>query len=170
MNELGDKKMNEEYLMIIEKIITNRKFQKLKNERHHTTTRYDHSVDVSYKTYKICKKLNLDYKSATRAALLHDFFFDEEFKSVSNQKKLFTHYKQAIKNANKLIQLNTKEENIIASHMFPVGGKKPKYLESVIVDVVDDAVSIQEQVNQNAQRLKNAFYGFLVVITSFLLK
>lgn len=162
--------MNDEYLMIIEKIIANRKFQKLKNEKHHTTTRYDHVVDVSFKTYKICKKLNLDYKSATRAALLHDFFFDEEFKTVSNKKKLVNHYKSAIKNSNKLTKLNHKEENIIASHMFPIGGKKPKYLESVIVDVVDDVVAIKEEFDQNAQKLKNAFSTFAFIFVSFFLK
>ena len=30
------------------------------------------------------------------------------------------------------------EKNIICSHMFPIGGKVPKYLESVIVDIIDD--------------------------------
>ena len=29
-------------------------------------------MEVSYKSYKIVKKFNLDYKSAARAGLLHD--------------------------------------------------------------------------------------------------
>ena len=77
---IGEKMENKEYLQIVEKLLENRKFSKLKNEtHHHNSNRFNHSVEVSYKTYKICKKLRLDYESATKAALLHDFFFDKEF-------------------------------------------------------------------------------------------
>ena len=121
--------MSEEYLSIVGKIITNRKFQKLKQEtHHHTTTRFDHCLAVSYKSYLICKKLNLDYESVAKAALLHDFFFDEQFKNKSKGKKLIKHYEKSLENAKKLSILNEKEENIIASHMFPIGGKTPRCL------------------------------------------
>lgn len=136
---------NQEFENIIYDIINNKKFKKLQNQVHHyTTNRYDHCLSISYRTYKICKYLNLDYVSATRASLVHDFFFDEE---ITNKKfkRLVTHYKKSIDNANKIIDLSKKEENIIAAHMFPFGGEIPKHLESVIVDLVDDVISVKER-------------------------
>ena len=161
--------MSEEYLSIVNKIITNRKFQKLKQEtHHHTTNRFDHCLAVSYKSYLICKRLNLDYESAAKAALLHDFFFDEEFKNMSRQTKLVKHYEYSLKNAKKLSKLNKKEENIIASHMFPIGGKTPRCLESIIVNAVDDQVAIRENLAGKTLRLKNSLYVMALVCISFL--
>ena len=55
---VGEKMENKEYLQIVEKFLENRKFGKLKNEtHHHNSNRFNHSVEVSYKSYKICKKL-----------------------------------------------------------------------------------------------------------------
>ena len=159
--------METEYLQIVNKIILNRKFLKLKDEvHHHNTNRYDHLIDVSYRTYKICKRLNLDYISATRAAVLHDFYFDNDFKS--ERKKMLKHYEVSIVNANKLCKLNEKEKNIIASHMFPIGGKLPKYFESVIVNVVDDCLSIKERVNGDVKRFNYAIKFISLLLMSFI--
>lgn len=146
-----------DYIDTVRFIIGNDNFQKLKYEKHHTTNRFDHLIEVSYRTYKICKRLKLDYRSATRAALLHDYFFDNDFYNVSKRKRLVTHYKKAIVNAKKITVLSNKEENIIASHMFPVGGKLPKCMESVIVDIVDDYVSIKENTTVHKAKIKNVF-------------
>lgn len=65
-----------EFEMIINDIITNKQVLKMKNYRQHCDTNtYDHCYNAAKYCYKICKKLNLDYKSATRAAMLHDFFY-----------------------------------------------------------------------------------------------
>ena len=56
-------------------ITTNREFKKLAYFSHHIyTSRYQHSINVAYYTYKMAKALKLDYVSATRGAMLHDFF------------------------------------------------------------------------------------------------
>ena len=69
-----------EFNKITEKILNNRKFKKMKNVPHHyATTRYAHNVEVAYKTFKIAKRLNLNYVDMTKAALMHDFYFDEDF-------------------------------------------------------------------------------------------
>lgn len=160
---------NKEYLQIVEKIFNNRKFNKLKEEiHHHNSNRFSHSVDVSYKTYKICKKLNLDYESATKAALLHDFFFESEFENKREQ--MLKHPKQALENARKITNLTKKEENIIESHMYPVGGKLPRSIESVIVDVVDDYVSLKEKLGGDYRSLKAAMNFLFVLFISVLLK
>lgn len=160
---------NKEYLQIVEKIFNNRKFNKLKEEiHHHNSNRFSHSVDVSYKTYKICKKLNLDYESATKAALLHDFFFESEFENKREQ--MLKHPKKALENARKITNLTKKEENIIESHMYPVGGKLPRSIESVIVDVVDDYVSLKEKLGGDYRSLKAAMNFLFVLFISVLLK
>lgn len=160
---------NKEYLQIVEKIFNNRKFNKLKEEtHHHNSNRFNHSVDVSYKTYKICKKLNLDYESAAKAALLHDFFFDSEFSNKRD--RMLKHPNKALENAKKITNLTEKEENIIESHMYPIGGKMPRSIESVIVDMVDDYVSFKEKLGGDYRSLKEAFNFLFILVISVLLK
>lgn len=155
-----------EFKKIINKIIKNRKFKKLKQEKHHyTNDRFDHCLDVAFKTYKICKKFNLDYKNATKAALMHDFFLDNEIARKNKFSKLFQHPKYAIKNANKIERLNDLEMDIISSHMFPIGGTLPKYKESIIVDFVDDIVSTKERFKGDYKKIISiANFLFLILI------
>ena len=97
------KEDNTEYIQIVEKLLSNRKFNKLKEEtHHHNSNRFNHSLDVSYKTYKICKKLGLDYESAARAALLHDFFFVDEFNN--KRERMLKHPYIALANAEKITE------------------------------------------------------------------
>ncbi len=160
---------NEEYIQIAQKIFENRKFNKLKNEvHHHNSNRFNHSVDVSFLTYKVCKKLGLDYESATRAALLHDFFFDDEFKNKKD--RMLKHPKVALDNAMKITKLSEKEKNIIESHMYPVGGKMPRCLESVVVDAIDDYVSLKEKLGGDFKSLKEAVNFLFILCISVLLK
>ena len=57
-----------EFQLIIQDLIENETVQSMKNFRqHYETTCYDHCYTVSYYCYLICKKYNLDYKSAARA-------------------------------------------------------------------------------------------------------
>lgn len=166
---VGEKMENKEYLQIVEKFLENKKFGKLKNEtHHHNSNRFNHSVEVSYKTYKICKKLRLDYESAARAALLHDFFFDAEFDN--KKERLLKHPKVALENAKKITNLSKKEQNIIASHMYPVGGKMPRYLESIVVDMVDDYVSLKEKLGGDFKNLKAAANFLFILAISVLIK
>ena len=161
--------MDEEFLIIINDIINNRKFKKLKNENHHkSNNRYEHSFDVAKVTYKITKKLNLNYKSATRAALLHDFFFKSEIKGP---KEIVFHPNFALENASKITKLNDLERNIILSHMFPIGYVIPKYKESIIVDIIDDLLSFKDLKNIfkiNFKRLENSFSFILFIIINFI--
>ena len=158
-----------EFLQIVNDILINKKFNKLKNEVHHyNSNRYDHCLDVSYKTYLICKKMNLDYVSATRAALLHDFFFTTDFKE--SDKKLFKHPSIAYDNALSITSLNEKEINIIKSHMYPIGGVVPRSTEAVIVDAVDDFVAIKEKLGGDIKSINVAFNFLLILFINFLTK
>ena len=57
---------------------------------------------------------------------------------------LVKHPQYAVENASKEFRLNELEKDIITTHMFPVAPKIPRYLESWVVNLVDDAVAIAE--------------------------
>lgn len=98
----------------------------------------EHSLSVSYKSYRVARFLKLDYKSTARGGLLHDFFL-YDWHNKDNRKGLhgFTHPKTAHHNANKLFRLNKKEKDIILKHMWPLTPNPPRHIESIIVIVID---------------------------------
>ena len=156
-----------EFELIIDDINKNKEFLKLKSIKHHGITRYDHSYRVSYYTYLVTKKLKLNYKSATRAALLHDFF-TSEVESVGSVKRLRMHPNIAVKNAKKYFEINNLEEDIIKKHMFPVTIIPPKYIESWIVDLIDDISAIYERGKTTRVLLKTVSTFVLLFITSYI--
>ena len=94
--------------------------------------------------YRLSKVLKMDYESATRGALLHDYFNDSDYRSTKGLKKGSMHPVIALNNARREFNLNNKEENIIVIHMFPMGNVKPNCKESWLVTVVDKIVAIYE--------------------------
>jgi len=135
-----------EFLSIIDEYINHPKVQELKNCTHHGIDRLDHCRRVAYYTYKVTKRLHLNVYSATKAAMLHDFFSDE-LKDRSKLRSFRLHPNVAVENAKKYFTLTPMEEDIIKTHMFPVTFTPPKYLESWIVDLVDDVVSVYERLS-----------------------
>ena len=140
---------DEEYKKIVAPIMSNEEFvSSMDNIRHHDSTRLNHMLKVSYKSYKIAKALKLDYAEVARAGLLHDFYLDSvyEQEKIKDKVALYTinHPKDAVSNAQRVFGLTEKEEDIIRTHMFPVDVKIPKYAESWIVSFVDKGVSTAE--------------------------
>lgn len=136
-----------EFQKIIEPLISNETVQQMKNYRqHYDTTCFEHCYMASYYCYKICKKFHLDYKSATRAAMLHDLFLYDWRKKQPDKKGFhaFTHGKTACENACKLFDLNDKEKDIIKKHMWPVTLALPKSREAFILTFVDKYCAISE--------------------------
>lgn len=156
-----------EFYNIIEDIYKHEEFIKLNNCRHHGITRYDHCLRVSYYTYLITKALHLNYKEATRAALLHDFFTDE-VEDYNAVKKLTKHPKIAVENASKYFELSELQKDIIRTHMWPCTFLPPKYLESWIVDLVDDFSAIFERgyVTKNSLQTVGSFI-FVFIMSKF---
>jgi uncharacterized protein len=142
--------MDEEYTKITKDILSNTEFLKLKDFKHHGITRLDHVSRVSKLSYKYCKKHKLDYKAAARAGLLHDFFLvnNQKLDIFTRIKVLFTHPKLALANSKKYFDLSKKEEQIILSHMFPVGLRLPLSREAWIVCIIDDIASIYERIKR----------------------
>ena len=135
---------NRSYKSLEKEVMSNKKYMLLNKESHHGLTRLEHSLRVSRNVYKVAKKLNLDYVSATRAALLHDFFFNEEFESNHGLIQGVVHPDIALANACGSFKLNEIEKNAIESHMFPLSVVLPKSREAWVLTIVDKLVAIYE--------------------------
>ncbi len=159
--------IDQEFFNIIKPIAENEEFQKTKRIDHHGITRFDHSMRVAYFSYKITKKLRLDYKETTEAAMLHDFFLDE----VNNENsiaKLRRHPNHAVSKSLEYFELSDKQIDIIKTHMFPVTFTPPKYLESWIVDLVDDAAAIYEKVYSVRREISTATTFLLILLVNII--
>lgn len=146
MKKQSFNKNNIEFENIINELITNDTVQEMKNfTQHFGTTRFDHCYSAAYYSYWICKKLHLDYKSATRAAMLHDLFlYDWKDENLHFRFHALHHAKMACENACNLFDLNQKEQNIIITHMWPVTFNFPTSIEGFILTFVDKYCAISE--------------------------
>ena len=101
---------DQEYVNIVGDLIDQPAVQKLGNYiQHHYQSRLQHSIAVSYDSYRIAKKLGLDYKSTARAGLLHDlFYYDWRTTKFDLGTHAFIHPRVALRNAEKLTELNDK--------------------------------------------------------------
>ena len=135
--------MDKEFLDIVDEVLSIEQYQELKQEKHHGTTRFDHSIRVAKRTFLMAKKRGLDYKSATKAALLHDFFSASDI-TTKWLKIAYEHPQKAYKNASKYFDLTPKEINIIKCHMFPLSKEFPKSREAWIVSLADKKIAIYE--------------------------
>lgn len=134
----------EEFMSIIDDIINHPKFQELKEERHHGTSRYNHLLRVAKETYKVAKRKKLNYVDATRGALLHDFYLNSELRSKNKVGMTREHPNRALKNAKKLFDLTKIEEDCILKHMYPLTTKMPIYPESWLVSRMDKKIAAKE--------------------------
>ncbi len=163
---------DKEFISTIADILNNETVKEMKKYRQHCDTNcFEHCITASYLCYKICKKHNLDYKSCSRAAMIHDLFLYDWRKKSPNRKGLhaFTHPKTAYLNASKLFNLNEKEKDIILKHMWPVTLSLPKYKESFVLTFVDKKCALFETFNymQSCFIHKKLFryaYIFLTII------
>ena len=135
-----------EYKNLIKDLLENDMVNRMREyKQHFEISCFEHSLNVSYLTYKWCKKLNLDYKSAARGALLHDLFlYDWRVKSDRKGLHAFTHPKAALENAKKITKLNSRERDLIVNHMWPVTPSLPKYKETYIVTIMDKYSAVIE--------------------------
>lgn len=165
----------EEFLCIIDDIITNETVKQMKNFRQHCDTScYEHCLHVAYYSYFLCKKLGLDYISTARAAMLHDLFLYDWRKKYRNVDlsglHAFIHPKIALKNASELFELNNLEKDIIEKHMWPVTLSFPKYKESYIVTIMDKYSACLETYLYIKSKLeRKTFYKYAYMSLSLIL-
>lgn len=154
-----------EYIQIVQSILYHEAFNKIKKNEHHGISRYEHSLRVSYYSYKFAHFCKLDYNCVARAGLLHDYFYSDVDQSAKERfLSVFTHPKKAVKNAQNVFGINKMEEDIIKSHMFPINLTVPKYLESWVVNFVDKIVGLFEFTRKFSYRFSYAVNLFLIFL------
>ncbi len=157
--------VDSEYLALVSDILSHAEFLRLKSFFHHSSSIYEHAQNVSYLSYRLCKQLGLDYRSAARGGLLHDFFlYDWRTHDVPDLPRAkfhgIEHPRIALANAEENFVLNVVERDCIAKHMWPLTLMPPKYLESFVVSMVDKYLASREflhgQPSSPAQRIRSA--------------
>ncbi|MBQ4031617.1 MAG: HD domain-containing protein [Bacilli bacterium] len=144
-------------------ITNNDHFKKLKNELHHGISRYEHSMRVARWTYKICNLFKFDNtEEVTRAALLHDFYINDDLETNGGPKALVEHPRVALQNSKKYFAINDIQEDVIVHHMFPCNLKLPESKEAFLVSLVDKGVSTFEML-----RFKAPLYASIYLLFMF---
>ena len=160
------KKLLKEYYNIYNEFYTINKYREMKSITHHGNNRLAHVNRVAKMSFYISKKLNLDYISCTRGAMLHDFFVKEDINKKKYGKFLKNHPLIALENSKKYFDINELEEDIIKTHMYPVTNIKPNYKESNIVCICDKIISIYEFLRYEIKLTTDIFIIFLFNIMS----
>ena len=138
-------------------LLDNDMINELQNfSQHMGTSRLQHSINVSYYSFLLSRKFCLDFKSAARAGILHDFFlYKWDECSDSAMDHVYAHPKAALDNALKITDLNIIEADAILHHMWPLSPTAPKYRESYIVSMADKMCTCMELIDRNINLLKN---------------
>lgn len=155
-------KNNDDFLLIIDDILQNKKFNTLKNIQHHgkNNNTYEHSYRTALCAYKLgmfFKFSNTELISVTRAAMLHDFFcydwrlkeYKKQFGEIKGIEKAkyshaFIHPQIACENAKKYFNISDKQADAIKNHMFPLTLTLPHYKEGWIVTLADKVIATKE--------------------------
>lgn len=147
-----------EYLACVHDILYHEQFYRLNEFYHHSGPIYEHSRRVSYWSYVVTKLLSMDYTAAARGGLLHDFFLYDyrERKRIDAKKSLHgkEHPQIALENSRLHFEVDPRQEDIIIKHMFPKTRDLPRYVESVIVSLVDKCVATYEYSQHLYRRIK----------------
>ena len=147
------------YYDCVKDIIGCQQVQELRSITHHiSTTRFQHCVNVSYYSYMVCRKFNLNARSAARAGLLHDLFYYDR-KQYNSEKSKYqlshsaNHAMQASANAAEITSITRLERDMIEKHMWPVTRPMPKYKETYIITIIDKYCAVLEFCVPKIQRI-----------------
>lgn len=157
-----DQDVKNEFKYCINDLAEHEMIRSLEGFVHHRNfTRLQHCLHVSYLSYLVCRKVGLDYQSAARGGLLHDFYFyDSHAVKPDRGNHYFCHPSIALDNAAQLFPLNEMEKDIILKHMWPVTISPPKYRESYVVMMMDKCCAARE-VSKKGNRLTRAQQNLL---------
>lgn len=140
--------LDHEYYLLIEDLIHNEDILRLAGiTHHHFTNRLEHSITVSYVSYRLARKWNLNERAVARAGLLHDFFHEgrEAMAKLDGGSHSYLHPRIALTNALQITDLSDLERDIILKHMFLVSKCwLPQFRESYLVTFVDKYIAIKE--------------------------
>ena len=145
-----------EYLSYVGDLLATEEVQKLAEfTQHFHSTRLDHSISVSYYSYKITKKFGWNAKATARAGVLHDLsFYDWRTTKFDEGTHAYMHPRIAVKNAEKITELSDLEKDIIIKHMWGATIAPPRYKEGYVVTMVDKYCAVKEALFPLIQKLK----------------
>lgn len=136
------------FMDCIQDLLVDKNVRHLMDFSHHSgTTRFQHSLNVSYYNYKVCSFFGLDARSGARAGLLHDLFFYDRKEHTPVKGEGWHgigHPKVAFFNACDLFPINQREGDMIINHMWPLSPRFPKYRESYVITLVDKFCAVAE--------------------------
>ncbi len=141
-----------EYYTCVADLLENDRVQELKNYRHHiSTNRFQHCLNVSYYNYVLCRLFRWDAESAARAGMLHDLYhYDTKMyrKDSRRSSEMLSHNANhpgvALNNACAVCEMNSIEEDMIATHMWPLTPSRPQFKEGYVIVVVDKYCAMLE--------------------------
>lgn len=149
------------YIECISDLFFTPEVQSLKEfEQHLEINRLQHITSVSYISFRICRRLGLDWRTAARGGILHDlFYYDWRENDWSHRPHGYLHPGFALKNARDLCgPLDKKTENIIIRHMWPLTPIPPRYPEAIIVSMADKYCATKELYISLSKRYRTRFY------------
>lgn len=115
--------------------------------QHGKTSCLWHSIAVAYYSCLLTQLLRLrcNQRSLAMGALLHDYFlYDWHIADPSHRLHGFLHPRRALQNARQHWQLDPVADDAILRHMFPFTPIPPRYLESLVVCLVDKYCALYE--------------------------
>lgn len=137
---------DKEFYSIIKPLLETDMVKKLDNYvQHHFQSRLEHSIAVSYYSYKLGKKMNLNYTAMARGGLLHDlFFYDWRTTKFDEGSHAYVHPRIALANAKKITEISSLEEDIIVNHMMGSTLDITKSKEAFFVSMIDKYLAVSE--------------------------
>ncbi|CAM2826408.1 MULTISPECIES: HD domain-containing protein [Dellaglioa] len=157
---------DELYMSYVGDLLAKPEVQRLSEyTQHHFSTRLEHSISVSYDSYRIAKKLHLNAKATARAGLLHDlFYYDWRTTKFDRGTHAWIHPRIAVRNAEKLTTLSDLEKDIIIKHMWGATIAPPKYPEGYIVTMVDKYEATSEVSSPVKNKSKRGFQQLIAIL------
>ena len=130
---------NSEYFSYVRDLLTCSDVMSLKDFPHHIgTSRFQHSLNVSYYNFRLCRLFHLDARAAARAGLLHDlFFYDRKTHKKIRNGHCAEHANIALYNASMLFPISELEGDMILNHMWPMTPHLPRHAETYMITLVD---------------------------------
>lgn len=162
-----DSSLAQSYLSCVQDLIQVDDVLELKEYKQHMqTSRFQHSLNVSYYAFLSARRLHLDERSAARAGLLHDlYYYDWRTKEDRgfDGRHCSVHPQVALENARNVTTLNAIEEDAIVNHMWPMSLHMPKTREGWLIQAVDKYCALSEVLMQSGRKVKYSSAGLSMI-------
>lgn len=135
-----------DYMRQVKDVIHSPSIQRLEDfDQHLGTSRLRHSINVSFKSFVLAKKLGWDSRAVARAGLMHDMFY-YNFRDVgyTAREHCRIHPQVALENARMNFDVSSVESDIIRSHMWLTAKPRPGCKEAYLVTMVDKYCAAEE--------------------------